>query len=80
MCKFRNQNVTKTVYNKTLPLYLCIMVVAQDDLDQHTKVDDKCDAIQMEKAKLLDVEIRIDKALEAYQEHLDTFQQCLNKR
>ena len=56
------------------------LYVAQDDSEQHTKVDDKCDAIQIEKAKLLDVEIRIDKALEAYQEHLDTFKQCLNKR
>ena len=61
-------------------LNLCIMFVAQDDSEQHTKVDDKRDALKVEHDKLEDVEIRTDRTVEAYKEHLDTLQQYHNER
>ena len=61
-------------------LISCIMVFTADDPEQHTEVDDKYDALKVEKDKLLNVQIRTDKTLDAYKKHLDTLQQCLNKR
>ena len=56
------------------------MFVAQDDSKQHAEVDDRCDALKMEKNKLLDLKMRTDKTVEAQKEYLNTLQQCVNKR